>query len=75
MGSVGSQGREPYHRTHCRAIDADAGWQATFAELEGRLGRNRAIVATARRLLVQVWETLAACEAAQLAARQESRAA
>jgi transposase len=44
------------------AIDADAGWRATFAELEQRLGRKRAIVATARRLLVYVWETLAARE-------------
>jgi transposase len=40
------------------AIHEDISWQATFAALEQRAGRDRAIVATARKLLVAVWETL-----------------
>ncbi|MEO7908539.1 MAG: transposase [Roseiflexaceae bacterium] len=40
------------------AVHEDATWQATFAALAQRAGRDRAIVATARKLLVLVWETL-----------------
>jgi transposase len=40
------------------AIHDDGAWQTTFAALEQRAGRDRAIVATARKLLVLVWETL-----------------
>jgi transposase len=40
------------------AIHEDATWQTTFAALEQRIGRDRAIVATARKLLLLVWETL-----------------
>ncbi|MEP7188330.1 MAG: transposase [Roseiflexaceae bacterium] len=40
------------------AIHEDATWQTTFATLEQRAGRDRAIVAIARKLLVVIWETL-----------------
>jgi transposase len=40
------------------AIHDDSTWQTTFAALEQRAGRDRAIVATARKLLVLVWEIL-----------------
>jgi hypothetical protein len=40
------------------AIHDDGAWQTTFAALEQRAGRDRAIVATARKLLVLVWEIL-----------------
>ena len=33
-------------------------WQAELARLEPRLGRNKAIVAIARKLLVAVWHVL-----------------
>jgi len=33
-------------------------WQAELARLEPRLGRNKAIVAIARKLLIAVWHTL-----------------
>jgi transposase len=40
------------------AVHADAGRRATFEALERRIGRGRAIAATARKLLVEVWDTL-----------------
>jgi transposase len=42
------------------AVRCDAAWQALFAALEQRIGRDRAIVAVARKLLIVVWETLMA---------------
>jgi len=42
------------------AVRDDATWQTTFATLEQRIGRDRASVATARKLLQLVWETLTA---------------
>jgi transposase len=41
------------------AIREDAGWQSKFEALEQRVGRDRAMVAVARKLLRQVWKTLA----------------
>ncbi|MBN2499228.1 MAG: hypothetical protein JXB38_00595, partial [Anaerolineales bacterium] len=38
-------------------------WKAEFKRLEPRLGRNKAIVAVARRLLVVVWHVLTHGEA------------
>ncbi len=35
-------------------------WRAAFARLEGRIGRNKAIVAIARKLLVAIWHVLTA---------------
>lgn len=60
------------------AIRDDERWRATFEGLEARIGRSRAIVATARKLLLRVWETLAApaaTPAAELAERPVRRAA
>jgi transposase len=42
------------------AVRDDVGWQAKFAALEQRIGRDRAMVAIARKLLRRVWGTLAA---------------
>lgn len=41
------------------AIATDTRWRARFEQLEARIGRSRAIVATARKLLLVVWERLA----------------
>jgi len=41
------------------AVNTHAHWQAELARLEPRLGRNKAIVAIARKLLVAVWHVLA----------------
>jgi len=40
------------------AANAHPHWRAELARLEPRLGRNKAIVAIARKLLVVVWHTL-----------------
>ena len=40
------------------AVREDDTWRTTFAALEQRIGRDRASVAIARKLLVLVWETL-----------------
>jgi transposase len=40
------------------AVRANAHWQAVFEGLEVRLGRPKAIVAVARKLLVAVWHVL-----------------
>lgn len=40
------------------AVNAHPHWQAELARLEPRLGRNKAIVAIARKLLVAVWHVL-----------------
>jgi transposase len=42
------------------AVRADERWQATFEQLERRIGPGKAIVAVARKLLLLVWEGLAA---------------
>jgi transposase len=42
-------------------------WQAELARLEPRLGRNKAIVAIARKLLVSVWHVLTEGEADRFA--------
>jgi transposase len=42
-----------------RAIREDVDWQAQFEALDQRIGRSRAIVAIARKLLLCVWEMLA----------------
>jgi transposase len=45
------------------AARTDAFWKAELARLEPRLGRNKAIVAIARKLLVVVWHVLTKREA------------
>jgi transposase len=42
------------------AVRADDTWREAFAALDQRIGRDRASVAIARKLLVQVWATLVA---------------
>lgn len=41
------------------AVNTHPHWKAVLARLEPRLGRNKAIVAIARKLLVAVWHVLA----------------
>jgi hypothetical protein len=41
------------------AIRSHHHWQAEFNRLEPRMGRSKAVVAIARRLLVSVWHLLA----------------
>ncbi len=45
------------------AVNTHPHWQAELARLEPRLGRNKAIVAIARKLLVAVWHVLTRAEA------------
>ena len=40
------------------AVNTDPYWRTQFERLEPRLGRNKAIVALARKLLVLIWHTL-----------------
>ncbi len=56
------------------AIRDNAAWQMTFAMLEQRIGRDRASVATARKLLLLVWETLTAYVAVSDQWEQEAAA-
>jgi transposase len=42
------------------AVREDGTWRTVFAALEQRIGRDRASVAIARKLLLLVWETLTA---------------
>ena len=46
-----------------RAVQGDATWAARFAALHERAGVQRAMVAIARKLLVQVWRMLNAAPA------------
>jgi hypothetical protein len=45
------------------ATRSDDFWKAELARLEPRLGRNKAMVAIARKLLVVVWHVLSRQEA------------
>jgi transposase len=49
------------------AVNTHPYWKAVFARLEPRLGRNKAIVAVARQLLVAVWHTLTEARADRFA--------
>jgi len=41
-----------------KAVETNAHWKAQFERLAGRIGRRKAIVAIARKLLVVVWNVL-----------------
>mgnify|MGYP000520318076 CR=1 FL=1 len=49
------------------AVNHHPHWKAEFARLEPRLGRNKAIVAIARKLLVAVWHILTDAQADRFA--------
>jgi transposase len=49
------------------AVRCDPHWKAEFERLEPRLGRNKAIVAIARKMLVAVWHILTREEADRFA--------
>jgi transposase len=62
-GSITKQGRKELRHTMVEAawvaVRFDKHWQAQFDRLAIRIGRKKAIVAIARKLLVVVWHTLA----------------
>lgn len=61
-GKITKTGRRDLRATMVEAAQAAANthphWQAELARLEPRLGRNKAIVAIARKLLIAVWHVL-----------------
>lgn len=61
-GGITKQGRRDIRYTVIeaawRAIENSAYWQSEFDRLAPRIGRNKAIVAVARKLLVAVWHVL-----------------
>jgi transposase len=61
-GRITKQGRRDLRATMVEAaqtaVQIHAHWKAELARLEPRLGRNKAIVAIARKLLVSVWYVL-----------------
>ena len=61
-GSITKQGRKELRHTMIEsawiAIRYDQGWKAQFDRLAWRIGRKKAIVAIARKLLVVVWHVL-----------------
>jgi len=63
-GRITKSGRKDIRYTMVEAAQhaarAHAYWRAQFARLEPRLGKAKAIVAIARRLLVAVWHVLSA---------------
>jgi transposase len=61
-GGIPKSGRKDLRRAMVdaanHAVRSSAHWKAQFKRLEPRLGRSRAIVAIARKLLVVVWHLL-----------------
>ncbi len=61
-GGITKQGRRELRTVLVEAawvaVQPHPHWQAAFARLEGRIGRNKAIVAIARKLLVVIWHVL-----------------
>ncbi len=70
-GSITKAGRRDLRAALVEAAQAAANthphWQAELARLEPRLGRNKAIVAIARKLLIGVWHVLTKTEADRFA--------
>jgi transposase len=63
-GGITKQGRRELRAVLVEAawvaVQTHPHWKAAFARLEGRVGRNKAIVAIARKLLVVIWHVLTA---------------
>jgi transposase len=63
-GGITKQGRRELRAVLVEAawvaVQTHPYWQAAFARLEVRIGRNKAIVAIARKLLVAIWHVLTA---------------
>lgn len=70
-GRITKTGRRDLRAALVEAAQAAANthphWQAELARLEPRLGRNKAIVAIARKLLIAVWHVLTKAEADRFA--------
>jgi transposase len=66
-GRITKQGRRDLRHAMVeaanRAVATHRHWRRQFAQLEPRLGRNKALVAVARKLLVVVWHVLTKAEA------------
>ena len=66
-GGITKQGRRELRAVLVEAawvaVQTHPYWRAAFARLEDRIGRNKAIVAIARKLLVAIWHVLTACVA------------
>lgn len=66
-GGITKQGRREMRTTlvQCawRAVATSPYWQKQFERLEARIGKNKAIVAIARKLLVVIWHVLTEREA------------
>jgi transposase len=66
-GGITKQGRRDLRTVMIEAawvaVRTHEHWQSQFENLERRIGRQKAIVAVARKLLVVVWHVLAACAA------------
>ncbi len=63
-GRITKQGRKEMRSTltECawRAVESSATWRARFDRLASRIGRNKAIIAIARKILVLMWHVLRA---------------
>ena len=61
-GGITKQGRKELRAALVEAawvaVQFDAGWRAQFERLAQRIGRHKAIVAIARKLLVVIWHVL-----------------
>lgn len=70
-GSITKQGRSELRTALVEAawiaVEHDDWWKALFERLASRLGRGKAIVAVARKLLVVIWHVLSKREADQQA--------
>jgi transposase len=66
-GGITKQGRRDLRTVMIEAawvaVRTHEHWQSQFENLERRIGRQKVIVAIARKLLVMVWHVLAACAA------------
>jgi hypothetical protein len=66
-GSITKQGRKELRSALVEAawvaVSNDPHWQEKFEALRVRIGKNKAIVAIARKLLVVIWNVLSAVEA------------
>jgi transposase len=70
-GRITKTGRRDLRRAMVNAanhaVEYHPHWKKEFARLEAHLGRSKAIVAVARKLLVAVWHVLTTCHADRFA--------
>lgn len=70
-GRITKTGRRDLRRAMVNAanhaVEYHPHWKKEFARLQPRLGRSKAVVAIARKLLLAVWHVLTACQADRFA--------